>query len=69
MKEQTTFVLRKIGSSSFVRHLPHDFDMERNFVDGWENLPERALSWESHKKALEAKLADPDGDSLMVEEV
>jgi len=68
MKEQTTFVLRQVGSSNFVKSLPHDYEA-KNFVAGWEDLPARALSWPTHEAALEAKLADPDGDSLMVEEV
>lgn len=68
MKEQTRFVLRKVGTSNFARVLPHNYD-EENFVQGWDNLSERALSWATHEEALTAKLADPDGQSLVVEEV
>lgn len=69
MKEQTHFVLRKVGTSSFVSRLPHNFDMDSNFVEGWDNLPGRALSWPTLEKALAAKQADPDGYALMVEEI
>jgi len=61
------FVLRVIGTSSFVAYLPYDYD-ERNLVEGWDRTSE-AIVFESKGAALAAKLGDPDGESLSVEEV
>lgn len=68
MEKKTTFVLRQVGSSNFVKSLPHDFEPE-NFVAGWEHLSSRALTWKTEGEALAAKQADPDGTALMVEPI
>jgi hypothetical protein len=68
MVNQKTFVLRQVGTSSFVRKLPHNFTKD-NFVNGWDDLPSRALSWDTHEQALTAKQRDHDGDALTVEEI
>ena len=65
---EKTFVLRKVGTASFVRALPHNFN-EKNFVDGWENLASRAMCWPTLDAAIRAKAAARDGDCLVVEEV
>ena len=64
----TKYVLRQVGSSNFAKTLPHDF-MDENFGQGWENLSTRALCFDSEEAAQAAADADPDGDSLMVEEI
>ena len=68
MKETNKYVLRKGGTNSFAKSLPHDFDDE-NFVDGWENLSTRALCFDSAELAQVAADSDPDGESLTVEEI
>ena len=68
MKKATKYVLRNQGTSRFAKTLPHDFDDE-NFVQGWENLSTRALCYDSEELAQAAADADPDGDSLTVEEI
>jgi len=69
MKKANKYVLRNVGTSRFARELPHDF-MDDNFVEGWQNLEQRgALCFTSEAEAELAKDFDPDGDSLMVEEI
>jgi hypothetical protein len=68
MKKANKFVLRNVGTARFVKTLPHDF-LDENFVQGWENLSTRALCFDSEAAAQAAADADPDGDSLMVEEI
>jgi hypothetical protein len=61
------FVLRKSGGGEmYVKNLPHDHDPE-NFVMGQENPS--VLKFETRRQVLTAKLADPDGKSLIIEKI
>jgi len=61
------FVLRQVGANAFVKNLPHDY-ADENFVQGWENTSQ-ALQFETEEDARSAIASDPDGDSLLVEEL
>lgn len=58
------YALRHIGSTDFVSRIPYDFT---HLVHGWE-APEM-LTWGTLEEAETACARDPNGETLMVEEV
>jgi hypothetical protein len=63
------FALRKTGTNDFVSQIPHDY-MPENFVPGWDKLTENgALTYVSFEDAFTARLSDPDGESLQIEDL
>lgn len=64
MKETDRFVLRHRGSNDFVTKLPWDFT---HCVNGWD--AEGMLTFSSEDEAQAAKESDPDGESLLIEEI